>query len=69
MYFQRDWDLLEIQFLGINKARTIYVETLTRLTELSLSARLSRFVVNRMIVQSPMLEGKYSGLEYYGVLV
>jgi len=49
--------------LGI---RTVFVESITRITELSLSARLVKPFVTKMLVQWPELVDRYPGVEHHG---
>jgi UDP-N-acetylglucosamine:LPS N-acetylglucosamine transferase len=48
---------------------TIFVESITRITELSLTARMVRPFVTKMLVQWPELQTKYPGVEYHGRIV
>jgi beta-1,4-N-acetylglucosaminyltransferase len=48
---------------------TVFVESITRITELSLTARLVRPFVTKMLVQWPELEAQYPGVEYHGRIV
>lgn len=45
---------------------TIYVESITRINELSLTARLVKPFVSKLLVQWPELVDKYPGVEYHG---
>lgn len=45
---------------------TIFVESITRITELSLTARMVKPVVTKMLVQWPEMAGKVPGIEYRG---
>lgn len=51
------------------KTRTIYVESFARVKSLSLSGRILYPVVDRFLVQWPLLKEKYSRAEFKGVLV
>ena len=54
-------------FLGrIFGMRTIYLESITRNEELSLSAWLVYLFVNKLLVQWPELEHKYKKIEFQG---
>jgi beta-1,4-N-acetylglucosaminyltransferase len=58
-----------VPFLWLARAYripTVYVESITRLTDLSLSARLVRRFVTKLLVQWPELAQKYQGTEYHG---
>jgi beta-1,4-N-acetylglucosaminyltransferase len=48
---------------------TVYVESITRITELSLTARLVRPFATRLLVQWPELVPKYEGVEHHGRIV
>lgn len=48
---------------------TVFVESITRITELSLTARISKPFATKVLVQWPELVGKYSGVEYHGRIV
>lgn len=52
--------------LGI---KTVFVESITRLTELSLTARLVKPFATRLLVQWPELVEKYPGVEHHGRIV
>ncbi|MGA8890111.1 MAG: hypothetical protein WB493_00990 [Anaeromyxobacteraceae bacterium] len=59
-------------FLWIARLRgipTVFVESITRITELSLTARLVKPFVSRMLVQWPELAEKVPGVEYHGRIV
>jgi UDP-N-acetylglucosamine:LPS N-acetylglucosamine transferase len=54
-------------FLGrIFRMKTIFLESITRNEELSLSARLVYPYVNKLLVQWPELEHKYKKVEFHG---
>ncbi len=48
---------------------TVFVESITRTTELSLTARLVRPFATRLLVQWPELVPKYPGVEHHGRIV
>ena len=48
---------------------TVFVESITRISELSLTARLVRPFATRMLVQWPELLNKYPGVEHHGRIV
>ena len=48
---------------------TVFVESITRITEISLTARMVRPFVTKMLVQWPELESRYPGVEYRGRIV
>eukprot|EP01095_Lingulamoeba_sp_RSL-Kostka_P010327 TRINITY_DN369_c0_g2_i1.p1 TRINITY_DN369_c0_g2~~TRINITY_DN369_c0_g2_i1.p1 ORF type:complete len:233 (+),score=28.35 TRINITY_DN369_c0_g2_i1:41-739(+) len=57
-----------LKFLGIKDVQLIYIESICRVEDLSLSARLLYVFVNRLFVQWEELEEKYPKAEYYGLL-
>lgn len=57
------------QFFGLAHSKFIYVESLARVNQLSLSGRLLRPISDRFIVQWKQLADRYPGVEYYGILV
>lgn len=48
---------------------SVFVESITRITELSLTARMVRPFVTAMLVQWPELEAHYPGVRYEGRIV
>ena len=50
----------------IKKIKTVYIESLGRINELSLSGRLVYKLVDKIFVQWPGLAEKYKKCEYYG---
>ncbi len=48
---------------------TVFVESITRITEISLTARLVKPFATKMLVQWPELAEKYSGVEHHGRIV
>jgi beta-1,4-N-acetylglucosaminyltransferase len=48
---------------------TIFVESITRIDEISLTARMVRPFVTKMLVQWPELVAKYPGVEHHGRIV
>jgi beta-1,4-N-acetylglucosaminyltransferase len=54
------------RLLGI---RTVFVESITRITELSLTAKLVYPVVDRLLVQWEELAEKYSKAQYHGRII
>jgi UDP-N-acetylglucosamine:LPS N-acetylglucosamine transferase len=48
---------------------TIFVESITRTEDLSLTARLVRPFATKLLVQWPELQGRYPGAEYHGSIV
>jgi UDP-N-acetylglucosamine:LPS N-acetylglucosamine transferase len=48
---------------------SVYVESITRITELSLTAQMVRPFVSRMLVQWPELTARYPGVLYQGRIV
>lgn len=58
-----------LKFFGILTTRIVYIESLARVEDLSLSGKLLRPICNRFIVQWPQLAAKYPGSEYFGIMV
>jgi beta-1,4-N-acetylglucosaminyltransferase len=50
----------------LRRIPTVYVESITRITELSLTARLVKPFATRMLVQWPELAERYPGVEHHG---
>lgn len=48
---------------------TVFVESITRITEISLTANMVRPFVTKMLVQWPELVEKYPGVEHHGRIV
>lgn len=48
---------------------TVFVESITRISELSLTARLVRPFATRLLVQWPELTARYPGVEHRGSIV
>jgi UDP-N-acetylglucosamine:LPS N-acetylglucosamine transferase len=48
---------------------TVFVESITRITEISLTGRISRPFATKLLVQWPELLHKYPGAEYHGRIV
>lgn len=61
--------LFIIKFFGMCDTRIIYIESLARVNNLSLSGILLLPICDRFIVQWESLSIKYKRAEYYGVLV
>lgn len=61
--------LFFMKIIGISKCRIIYVESLARVNDLSITGKLLLPVSDRIIVQWPNLVKKYNRCEYYGMLV
>lgn len=61
--------LFILKFFGLNKTKIIYVESLARVKELSLTGLLILPISDRIIVQWEPLSKKYKRCEYYGILV
>lgn len=61
--------LFVMKFFGLCRTRIIYVESLARVSGLSLSGRLVLPVCDRFIVQWELLAAKYKRAEYHGILV
>jgi beta-1,4-N-acetylglucosaminyltransferase len=61
-----------VPFFWIARMRgipAVFVESITRINELSLTARLARPFATRMLVQWPGLVEKYPGVEHHGRIV
>jgi beta-1,4-N-acetylglucosaminyltransferase len=58
-----------IWFAKLMGIPTVFVESITRITELSLTARMVKPFVTRMLVQWPELVHQYSGVEHHGRIV
>lgn len=63
------WILFFIKFLGLGRTRIVYVESLARVSSLSLSGLLILPIADRFIVQWEQLYHRYRRAEYYGILV
>ncbi|CAH6723919.1 UDP-N-acetylglucosamine transferase subunit Alg14p [[Candida] jaroonii] len=61
--------LFVFKFLGLGRTSIVYVESLARVNELSLSGKLVLPVADRFIVQWKPLSLKYKRAEYHGILV
>jgi beta-1,4-N-acetylglucosaminyltransferase len=61
-----------VPFFWIARMRgipAVFVESITRINELSLTARLARPFATRMLVQWPELVERYPGVEHHGRIV
>lgn len=58
-----------LKFLGLCKTKIIYIESLARVEQLSLSGILILPIADRLIVQWEQLALKYKRAEYYGILI
>lgn len=61
--------LFAMKYLGMRRTRIVYIESLARVTRLSLSGRLILPIANRFVVQWEPLSAQYKRAEYYGVLI
>lgn len=61
--------LFTMKFFGLCKTRVIYIESLARVNNLSLSGRLIMPIADRFLVQWKPLAEKYQMAEYYGILI
>lgn len=61
--------LFLMKFFGLCNTRIIYIESLARVQELSLSGILLLPISDRFIVQWAQLYYKYKRAEYYGILI
>lgn len=55
--------------LGVTRTKILYVESLARVQDLSLSGKLNYLLAHRFLVQWPQLAKKYNRAEYHGILV
>lgn len=58
-----------LKFLGLCKTKIIYIESLARVKQLSVSGLLILPIADRFIVQWKQLAVKYKRAEYYGILI
>lgn len=61
--------LFFLRFFGFSKTRIIYVESLARVSRLSLTGLLILPITDRFLVQWENLARKYSHVEFYGQLI
>ncbi|KAG0683004.1 UDP-N-acetylglucosamine transferase subunit [Pichia californica] len=61
--------LFILKFLGFTKTKIIYIESLARVNQLSLTGLLILPISDRIIVQWEPLAKRYRRCEYYGILV
>ncbi|EGV60866.1 Alg14-domain-containing protein [Yamadazyma tenuis ATCC 10573] len=61
--------LFLFRFLGVGNTRIVYIESLARVNDLSLSGKLLLPITDRFIVQWPAVANRYKRAEYYGVLI
>lgn len=61
--------LFLFKFLGLSQTRIVYVESLARISKLSLSGLLVLPLADRFLVQWEQLARQYKRAEYYGILV
>lgn len=55
-----------IKFMGIHNVRLVYIESICRVQDLSLSGKLLYYLADHMIVQWPELKEKYPRTTYLG---
>lgn len=60
---------LTMNVLGLSDTKILYVESLARVNDLSLSGKLCYWISNRFLVQWPGLVKRYQRVEYHGILV
>lgn len=58
-----------MKFLGVCRTRIIYIESLARVKQLSLSGMLILPIADRFIVQWEQLYWRYKRAEYHGILI
>ncbi len=63
------YTLFIMKFLGLCKTKIVYVESLARVQQLSLTGLLILPISDRVVVQWEPLARKYRRCEYYGILV
>lgn len=61
--------LFTLKFLGFCNTRIVYIESLARVHELSLTGKLILPIANRFLVQWASVGHKYKRAEYLGILV
>lgn len=61
--------LFVLKFFGLCNTKIIYVESLARVSKLSVSGMLLLPICDRFIVQWEQLAVKYQRVEYYGLLI
>ncbi|WEJ93863.1 UDP-N-acetylglucosamine transferase subunit [Yamadazyma tenuis] len=60
--------LFLFRFLGVGNTRIVYIESLARVNDLSLSGKLLLPITDRFIVQWPAVANRYKRAEYYGCI-
>ncbi len=63
------YTLFAMKFLGLCKTKIVYVESLARVQQLSLTGLLILPISDRVVVQWKPLARRYRRCEYYGILV
>ncbi|GME67394.1 unnamed protein product [[Candida] boidinii] len=63
------YTIFVFKVLGLTNCKIIYIESLARVENLSLSGKLLLPITDRFIVQWKKLADKYRRCEYYGILV
>lgn len=61
--------LFALKVLGLCNTRIVYIESLARVKQLSLSGRLIQPISDRFLVQWRPLADMYDRAEYYGILI
>lgn len=61
--------LFLLRFCGLASTRIVYVESLARVNQLSLSGLLVLPIADRILVQWESLAQRYARTEYYGILI
>lgn len=61
--------LFVFNFVGLGHTKIVYIESLARVSGLSVSGWLLLPIANRFIVQWPQLQKRFPSTEYYGILV
>lgn len=58
-----------LRFFGLNNTKILYIESLARVDDLSLSGKLCYLISDRFFVQWQKLQVRYPNTEWYGILV
>ena len=58
-----------LKLFGIHSTKILYIESLARVSDLSLSGKLCYLISDRFIVQWEKLQTRYPNAEWYGILV
>lgn len=61
--------LFLFKFLGVSNTKIIYIESLARVKDLSVSGKMLLPIADRLLVQWPEVANRYKRAEYYGILI